>query len=209
MLIAGSFLKIQNDQEKIKNLNDSVDYIHFDIMDGKFTTNKTLPITEMITNTITKPKDIHLMVEDVKSYIDEVLPLNPHNITFHIEVQTNHKQLINYLKKLNIKIGLAINPETEIEKIIPYLSDIDLVLVMSVHPGKGGQPFIDITDKIDKLIDYRQKNNLKFLIEVDGGINNKTIKIVKNVDIAVVGSYITDSDNYHIQVQKLKESIYE
>ena len=112
--------------------------------------------------------------------------------------------MINYIKNLGIKVGLSIKPNTPIESIIPYLKDIDLVLIMSVEPGMGGQQFItNSIDRINYLKEYRSINNLDYVIEVDGGINDETIKLV-NSDISVVGSFITKSDNYQEQVNKLK-----
>ena len=200
MKIAGSFLKIKDDINKIKELEECTDQIHFDIMDGIFTENKTN--IEKIN--IEKDIDIHLMVKDIKTYVDKVLEYNPKYITFHLEATDNIVENINYIKEKNIKVGLAINPETNIEKIYKYLNKIDLVLLMSVPPGKGGQKFIDITSKLNKLYNYRKENNLKFIIEVDGGINNETIKKVKKADVVVCGSYITDSRNYKKQVELLK-----
>lgn len=202
MKIAGSFLKVQNDIKKIKELEKNTDQIHFDIMDGIFTENKT-NIKDI---QIKKDIDIHLMVLDIKSYVDKVLKYNPKYITFHLEATDNIIGNINYIKEKNIKVGLAINPETDIEKIYKYLDKIDLVLLMSVPPGKGGQKFTDISNKLNKLYNYRKENNLSFIIEVDGGINNETIKKVEKADVVVCGSYITDSTNYENQVKQLKHN---
>lgn len=211
MKIAGSFLKIQDNKENIDKLNNAVDQIHFDIMDGKFTENRTLDFEIMEENlkNINKPIDAHLMVIDIKKYVDEVLKFKPTYITFHIEVADNPLTFIKYIKDKGVKVGLAINPETDFDKIYPYLDDIDLVLIMSVHPGKGGQPFIDITDKIAALYDFRKRNDLSYIIEVDGGINDETIKKIKFADVAVAGSYITDSNNYQEKVKKLRGKAYE
>ena len=199
MKIAGSFLKIIDNKEKIKELENACDSIHFDVMDGRFTEYKT----ELIDNFIKKDIDVHLMVLNVKKYVDRVLKYNPKYITFHYEVDDVLNN-INYIKDKNVKVGLAINPDTEVESIYKYLDDIDLVLVMSVFPGMGGQKFIDISDKIEKLCNYRKNKSKDFLIEVDGGINNETIKFVREADIIVCGSYITDSDNYREKVSILK-----
>ena len=209
--IAGSFLKISDDKEKIDKLNKVVDQIHFDVMDGKFTEKPTLNLDIMKEKLkdITKKIDVHLMVVNIKEYIDKVLKFNPKYITFHIEATDNINYFIKYIKEKKIKVGLAINPETNLEKIFPYLKDIDLVLVMSVHPGQGGQKFIDIEDKINYLYQYRKLNNLSYMIEVDGGINNETIKKIKKADIAVAGSYITDSDDYQKQIKLLRGDTHE
>lgn len=202
MKIAGSFLKIKDDINKIKELEKNTDQIHFDIMDGIFTENKT-DIEEI---KIEKDIDIHLMVKNIKSYVDKVLKYNPKYITFHLEATDNIIEDINYIKDKKIKVGIAINPETDIENIYKYLDKVDLVLLMSVPPGKGGQKFIDITDKLSKLYNYRKENNLSFIIEVDGGINNETIKKVKKADVVVCGSYITDSKDYKEKVKLLKHN---
>lgn len=206
MKIAGSFLTIQEEKNKIDKLNEVVDQIHFDIMDGSFTERPTLPLEKIKENLkdIDKPIDIHLMVIDIKRYVNEILKFKPTYITFHIEATDNPKYFINYIKNKNIKVGIAINPETNIDEIYPYLDDIDLVLIMSVHPGKGGQTFIDITDRIEKLYEFRRRNDLSYVIEVDGGINDQTINKIQKADIAVSGSYITSSDNYQEKVHALK-----
>lgn len=211
MKISGSFLTIQDDENKITKLNEVTDYMHFDVMDGHFTARPTLPFSEIIqkTDKVTNPKDIHLMVIDIKKYVDEVVKASPEYITFHIEVTENPEEIIDYIKSKNVKVGMALNPETEVKTICPYLNKIDLVLVMSVHPGAGGQKFIDITDKIKELKNYRLQNNLKYIIEVDGGINDETIKKIKDVDLAVVGSYITNHEDFAKQVAKLRRSLHE
>ena len=209
MKIAGSFLKIQKDKDKVIELNNVSDQIHYDIMDGKFVSNKTIDIKEMeeINNHITKPKDIHLMVYDIKKYVRDYSKLKPDYIIFHYEATEEINEIINYIKLLNIKAGIAINPDTDVSVLNPYLDIIDLVLVMSVFPGKGGQTFIDISDKINYLSNTRKKYNLNYQIEVDGGINNETIKQISKADIAVVGSYITDSNDYESQIKKVRDNI--
>lgn len=201
MKVSASFLKIQNEEDKILTLDKYADYMHYDVMDGNFTESKTPSLTHLKLN---KPKDVHLMVMNLKYYIDLYSALEPLFITFHVEATNDVLETINYIKSKGIKVGLAFNPATPVDIVIPYLDEVDLVLVMSVVPGKGGQPFIDVTDKIKELISYRKKNNLNFLIEVDGGINDKTIDKVKNVDIVVSGSYITDSGDYSGKIQSLK-----
>ena len=189
MKISASFLSIKDNIKEniVKLTNNDIDYLHLDIMDGKFVANKTWNILE-IKNLINyhKPLDVHLMVKDVYKVLDDVMAV------------------INYIKKSNIKVGLSIKPNTDISLIIPYLKYIDLVLIMSVEPGLGGQKFIiNSVDKIKKLKELKGD----FLIEVDGGINDSTINLVKDADIVVVGSYIT-SGNYEERIKKLKEKIY-
>ena len=200
MKISASFLTIGNIENVNKLVNCDIDYLHLDMMDGIFVNNKN----EVINITNKKPLDVHLMVNDVYKYIDKYKNLNPSFITFHYEVDADILDVINYIKKFNIKVGLSIKPSTKVEEIIPYLPYLDLVLVMSVEPGQGGQVFImDTVDKIKRLKEL--KGN--YLIEVDGGINDSTIDLVKDADIVVVGSYIT-SGNYEERIKSLKEKIY-
>ena len=199
-MISTSILKLQKDYEKIRIINESdTDMIHFDVMDGKFVSNQTkyenLPI-------LTKPIDIHLMVEDVYEYINKYLYLNPTYITFHAEIKENIDDIISYIKSKNIKVGIAIKPNTKIEEVISYLDKIDLILVMTVEPGEGGQPFMkDMIPKINDLRKLQKKHNFK--IEVDGGINKDTIKLC-DADIYVVGSYITNSNMPNKMIKQLK-----
>ena len=200
MKISASFLTIDNIDNVNKLVNCDIDYLHLDIMDGIFVDNKN----EVLEVPHIKPLDIHLMVSDVYKYIDKYKTFNPLYITFHYEVDKDILSIINYIKKFNIKVGLSIKPSTKVEEIIPYLPYLDLVLVMSVEPGKGGQSFImDSIDKIKKLKELKGD----YVIEVDGGINDNTIKYVSDADIVVVGSYIT-SGNYEERIKNLKEKIY-
>lgn len=205
-MISASILSIkENVKENIEKLDDTtIDFLHLDIMDGKFVPNKTwdIDIIKSLIENTKKPKDIHLMVEDVKFYVDKFKVLNPEYITFHLEIDEDIMYLINYIKKLGIKVGISIKPNTDINMILPYLEFIDLILVMTVEPGQGGQSFIEtVIPKVEQLNKLKEKYN--FLIQVDGGINNLTIKKV-DADIYVVGSYITKSDDYQNQINALK-----
>lgn len=205
MKISASFLSIKEDMEKnLEKLDKTnIDYLHVDIMDGIFVPNKTSnQIIDLLKNT-NKPKDVHLMVSDVKAYIDEYSKLNPVYITVHIEALSNPLEIINYIKDKNIKVGFSIKPNTDIEILKPYLEYLDLILVMSVEPGKGGQEFIGSSkEKIDMLKELQK--DYHYLIEVDGGINKETIKYCQNADIVVIGSYITNSTDYNEKVDSIK-----
>ena len=206
MKISGSILKIKNDKNRIEEIIDSgIDYLHLDVMDGIFVDNISLQYNECdkIKELFKIPLDIHLMVQNPIDYIKDFIKLEPKYISFHIEANDIDK-CIDYIKKTKTLVGLAINPATKLEKILPYLEKVDLILVMSVEPGYGGQTFINSSlEKINYLNEYRIKNNLKFKIEVDGGINIDNIKKI-NSDIVVIGSGITDSDNYKEQVNRIK-----
>lgn len=175
--------------------NTKADYIHIDIMDGKFVENKTWTVSEIkkITSCSKLPLDVHLMVENPSKYIEDFALLNTSYIAFHYEAVKDIDKMINEIKKYALKVGIAIKPETSEELLFPYLSKIDEVLVMSVHPGKSGQSFIESTlDKIERLKNEILRQNVKTIITVDGGINDETgeLCVQKGVDTLVSASYI-------------------
>lgn len=211
MKVSTSILSIKSNlSDNIKILDKSgTDYIHLDIMDGNFVTNKTWDYSDIkdILKDISTPVDVHLMVSNLDYYIDNFSKINPNNITFHLEATDNINKYINLIKEKNIKVGLAIKPNTDINLIIPYLEYLDLVLVMSVEPGAGGQKFIDSScDKIKLLKEIKELYGYNYIIEVDGGINADTVKLVAiaGVDLVVSGSYITNSDDYKERIDTLK-----
>ncbi len=214
--ISTSILSVK--EESIKKFYDlevaHTDYFHIDVMDGKFVTNNTSQLMNEYVNQIKQisniPLDVHLMVSNVREYLEEYIPVNPNIITFHYEAVKNSEEimsLINYIKENNIKVGLSVKPDTKIEEIYEFLPYIHMVLVMTVEPGKGGQKLIEETlNKIKQLKQYIQKNNIELDIEADGGINLETIKKVKEagIDIAVVGSGIINTENYKETIKQLK-----
>lgn len=211
MKVSTSILSIKSNlSDNIKILDKSgTDYIHLDIMDGNFVTNKTWDYNDIkdILKDISTPVDVHLMVSNLDYYIDNFSKINPNNITFHLEATDNINKYINLIREKNIKVGLAIKPNTDINLIIPYLEYLDLVLVMSVEPGAGGQKFIGSScDRIKLLKEIKELYGYNYIIEVDGGINADTVKLVaaSGVDLVVSGSYITNSDNYKERIDTLK-----
>lgn len=210
MMLSTSILSIKDNlKENVLKLNNTdTTYIHLDIMDGIFVPNKTWNYKDLkdVLNGVNKPLDIHLMVNDVIKYIDDYSNLNPEYITIHLEAVNNVKEIIDYIHSKNIKAGLSIKPNTNTEELIPYLNDIEMVLLMSVEPGMGGQVFINDTYKrLNELNKLKKEYN--FLIEIDGGINESNINNLDGVDMAVVGSYITSSDNYQEQIDKLLDKV--
>lgn len=204
--ISTSILSSDNRQASIEKLNQTnTDYIHIDVMDGLFVPNTQFKIDE-INSLIAKSKkkiDIHLMVEDPEYYLNNLLHNdNIEYITIHIEITKNIYYLINKIKSSGYKVGLSIKPKTDISLLDSYIKDIDLLLIMSVEPGFGGQLFIDNTEtKIKEIKNKRQD----LIIEVDGGINNITVNKIKDTaNIAVVGSYIINSKNYQEAINNLK-----
>ena len=207
MKVAVSILsEKENYKEAINKLNmTDADFLHLDIMDGSFTESISFNIDESkeICSLSNKKLDVHIMSTNLDTIINEYIILKPNNITFHVE-NNNIEKYIDVIKENNIKIGLAINPDTNLSIIYPYLDKIDRILVMSVIPGKGGQKFMEsIIPKLKYLKENQHKYNYE--IEVDGGINDDTIFLVKDyVDIIVSGSYITNSINYQDSINNLR-----
>jgi ribulose-phosphate 3-epimerase len=180
-------------KEELKSI-ETADYIHLDIMDGHFVPNISFgpAISKSISQMTDVPLDIHLMVTDPLKWIDGFSFSNTKFITIHTEAH-DVKKTIDKIKSKNIGVGLSIKPNTPVDDLMPYLDDANLVLVMTVEPGFGGQSFMaDMMDKVKKLVDIRRLKGLDFLIEVDGGINDQTINIAKEsgVDVVVAGSYL-------------------
>jgi ribulose-phosphate 3-epimerase len=190
------------------------DYFHIDVMDGKFVKNDTRELMLEYANTIKQisniPLDIHLMVENIKENIDEYISLQPNIITFQIEACKNKEEtfeIIDYIKRNNIKVGIAIKPDTRLEEIFDYLPYIHVLLVMTVEPGLGGQDLIAETiEKVENLKRYIDENNIEIDIEVDGGINNKNAQVLKEkgANVLVSGTYIVGSENYENSIKELK-----
>lgn len=180
----------------VKELNKSnADYIHLDIMDGKFVPNKTWTYGEIkkIISYSNKKLDVHFMVLNPEKYLEEYALLNTEYFTFHYECIKDIEKMINLVKSYGLKVGISIKPNTNVKVLFPYLKDIDLVLIMSVEPGKSGQEFIDSSlERINELKSEIIRQNSNTLIEADGGINEETGLLCKNsgVDILVSASYI-------------------
>lgn len=213
MKVSASFLSIEDQlEDKIQTLaHANPDYLHLDIMDGNFVPRKTWSKDEMKTllKDIDTPLDVHLMVEDIEMYAREFSELHPEFITFHIEATRRPEEIIRFIHHLGCRVGITLNPNTSLENIIPYLGKVDLVLVMSVKAGAGGQEFLQNSiDRIHRLEDIRKQNGYEYLIEVDGGINEVTAFYCRNADILVAGSYITKSDDYGRAIEELKR-VYE
>lgn len=209
MLISTSFLSSKNIPQDLTKLNETdTDYIHVDVMDGKFVKNKSLPFSEMknIYKYTDKRLDVHLMVEKPMSFIEKYATLNAEYITIHLELAEDIEKLLNYIKEFGIKSGIAINPSTPVKDLVPYLPLVDLVIVMSVVPGAGGQAFIEETPaKIRELRTLLKEYNSKALICVDGGINDKTKDLCQDADILVSGSFILNGEDYQNQINMLRK----
>ena len=208
------------DQEKsVKTFYDletaKTDYFHIDVMDGKFVNNYTVETMKEYTNQIRQisniPLDVHLMVEDIKTFIDSYIPYEPNRITFHIEACKDKEEVnkyIKYLKENNIQVGISVKPNTKIEDILEYLPYVHSVLIMTVEPGLGGQKLIPETiEKVRRLKDCIESNNIEVDIEVDGGVNLDNMSLLKEAgaNILVVGTALINSKNYKEVIEKIKE----
>lgn len=186
---------------ELNRINDSIiKYIHIDIMDGYFVEKNTENLFDMktICKYTNKKIDVHLMVKKPKIFITNFLKYNPDIISFHIESEENISENISLIKSHGIKCGIAINPETDIHTLNNYVKNIDVILIMSVVPGKGGQKFINSTFKKIKLIKEKLlKINPKIKLEIDGGVNNLNSKLLNKsgADILVSGSYLINQKN--------------
>ncbi len=211
MLVAPSILSADFGKlnEEITAICDAgCDYIHVDVMDGHFVPNLTIGpvVVESVAKVATKPLDIHLMVENNSFFVDLFAPLKPEFISFHIEEEKHPHRLIQKIKSLGIKAGVVLNPNTNPIVLEYLLEDLDLVLLMSVNPGFGGQKFIpSVIRKAEQLNEMRNRLNPNCIIEVDGGVNDKNVAALQDagVDMVVAGSYVF-KNNYKQAIESLK-----
>lgn len=209
MKVAVSFIKSKYDEkETINKINNTdADFLHVDVMDGSFVETKNFSFQDFLEwqHDNEKMLDVHLMCANPKKYIKEYVNLNTEYITIHAEIDKDLKELLSLIHCYGINAGLSINPNTSVDKIKNYLYDIEQVLIMSVEPGKGGQDFMEsVTTKIDELVKIREENGLNFIISIDGGINEKTIKKVQNCDMVVSGSFVCMNENFQEQIDMLR-----
>ena len=197
-ILSADFSRLGDD---IKKLEESgADMIHVDVMDGHFVPNLTIgpPVIKSLRKYTKLPFDVHLMIDPVHKYIKDYSDAGADIITFHPEATKNILETINLIKSFNKKVGISLNPDTKVSAAEEHLDKIDLILIMSVHPGFGGQKFINgVVKKIEDLDKIRKEKKLNFKIEIDGGINFETSKIAINagVDILVSGTTVFKENN--------------
>lgn len=201
----------KNDKDTISKLNETnVDYFHIDAMDGIFVNdvNFTLPEIKKISEYTNKELDVHLMVERPDDYIETLSNMNISYITVHYEVLNGDVNIIKKIKNNGIKCGVSVKPNTDINDIFYLLDEIDLILIMSVEPGYGGQEFMPSSlDKVKVLKAELERRNSNVIIAIDGGICARNAKscIDAGCDMLISGSYIVNSDNYQVAIDSLRE----
>lgn len=212
MLVAPSILSADfgNLERDVRSICDAgCDLVHVDVMDGHFVPNLTIGpvVVSSVAKVASKPLDIHLMVENNTFFVELFAPLKPKYISFHIEEEKHPHRLIQKIRSYGIQPAIALNPHTPPQSLEYILKDLDMVLLMSVNPGFGGQSFIDsVVPKAKKLDELRKKLNPSCLIEVDGGVSDKNIHLLAEagVDIVVAGSYVFNHNNKKFAIESLK-----
>ena len=185
------------------------DLVHVDVMDGHFVPNLTIGpvVVSAVAKAATKPLDIHLMVENNSFFADLFLPLKPKFLTFHIEEEKHPMRLIDHIRKNGVSPGIVLNPHTPVSAIEHIIDEVDMVLLMSVNPGFGGQKFMPVVlEKTRALRELIERKNVKCLIEVDGGVNGLNAPDLEEAgaDVLVAGSYIFSSNSYEQAIRAIK-----
>lgn len=192
-ILSADFSKLLEEVKEVKK--KGAQFLHIDVMDGHFVPNISLGsvVYKDLKGKVDLIFDVHLMITDPMKYAADFVKAGADYITFHIETVDKVEETIKYIKSLGVKVGISIKPKTSVDEILMYLDKIDLVLVMSVEPGFGGQKFMNSAlQKIETLKKLKQTNNYNFLIEVDGGINEDTAKLAASAgaEVIVAGTYI-------------------
>ena len=185
------------------------DLVHVDVMDGHFVPNLTIGpvVVNAVAKAATKPLDIHLMVENNSFFADLFLPLKPKFLTFHIEEEKHPMRLIDHIRKNGVSPGIVLNPHTPVSAIEHIIDEVDMVLLMSVNPGFGGQKFMPVViEKTRALRELIERKNAKCLIEVDGGVNGLNAPDLEEAgaDVLVAGNYIFSSNSYEQAIRAIK-----
>jgi len=206
-LLSADFLHLEDDIEMVNR--SEADWFHCDIMDGRFVPNISfgIPVVQAIKKKSQKPLDVHLMIVEPEKYFEAFAKAGADIITFHYEASTHIHRSVQQIKALGLKAGVVLNPHTPVSVLEDILCDLDLVLLMSVNPGFGGQKFIERTyEKIKKLRSMINEQKANTLIEVDGGVNTENAKALfeAGADVLVAGNAVFKSENPIETIKKLK-----
>lgn len=206
-LLSANFLKLEDEIRAVSEAG--ADLLHIDVMDGHFVPNLTFGpcVIEKIASVSSVPLDVHLMVKNVSNFVEMFLPLKPKFLSFHMEAEAHPIRLCEYLRTQGVHPAIVLNPHTPVNSIKTMIEFVDMVLLMSVNPGFGGQKFLPLVyEKIVELRELIDKKNAKVFIEVDGGINGLNASNLEEVgaDILVAGSYIFSSNDYKNAIKSLK-----
>ena len=203
-ILSADFANLERDVKKVQD--EGADWIHVDVMDGHFVPNITIgvPVVKSLRKITNLPLDVHLMIENPDKYIEPFANAGADIITFHYESGVNIEETIAKIKSFGIKAGISIKPKTKPEVLLPYLDKVDMVLVMTVEPGFGGQEFM--SDCAEKIKFIKENSNANLIIQVDGGINDKTAQICKSygANSLVAGSYIYKANDTKKAIESLK-----
>lgn len=208
-ILSADFSKLA---EEVKDVESGSDYIHVDVMDGHFVPNITIGplIVESIRPITNLPLDVHLMIENPENYIPQFVKAGADIISVHQEACPHLHRVVQQIKDEGVKAGVVINPGTPVESIKPVLGDVDLVLVMTVNPGFGGQSFIDSTlSKIEELKAFKESHGYQYEIEVDGGVKKETAKkcVDAGAEVLVAGSAIYNQPDRLKAIQVIRDSV--
>jgi ribulose-phosphate 3-epimerase len=199
-LIAPSILSADfaNLEREVKALAlAGADWVHVDVMDGHFVPNLTIgiPVVESLKKISPLPLDVHLMIEKPERYVEGFIKAGSDYLTIHVEAAKRPHEVLRQIRSLGAKAGITLRPGTSLDDILPFLSEADMVLVMTVEPGFGGQSFMmNQIEKMKILREKRERYEYSYLIEVDGGVNEKTLEFCKDADVLVAGSYVFRND---------------
>ena len=206
-LLSADFLHLQRDVEMLNN--SEADWLHLDVMDGVFVPNISFgfPIMNLLKSITNKPLDVHLMIVQPEKFIDEVAAMGAHIMNVHYEACTHLNRVVQAIKAKGMKAGVTLNPHTPVALLKDIIQELDMVLLMSVNPGFGGQKFITNTlSKVEDMKNLILQKNANTLIEVDGGVDLKTGKLLvdSGADVLVAGSFVFSSENPQERIHQLK-----